>query len=196
MTPTPDPPPSAPARPRLTGLLLAAGAGRRMGRPKALVHDDDGTSWLVRSIEVLRDAGCGEVTVVVGAAAEEVRPLVTDGVRVVVAEDWREGMGASLRAGLRSLSAGEAALVTLVDLPDVSAEVARRVAGHTGSGVLVRAAYDGRPGHPVLLGRDHWSAIGDTVCGDTGAKDYLTAHGCVDVECGDLATGVDVDRPC
>jgi hypothetical protein len=85
------------------GLLLAAGAGRRMGMPKALVSDDSG-SWLQRGVATLRDGGCSRVTVVLGAEAERARALMEGlDVSVVVAEDWAQGMGASLRAGLRSL---------------------------------------------------------------------------------------------
>ena len=83
-----------------TGLLLAAGAGRRMGRPKALVD-----TWLVDAVTTLREGGCARVTVVLGAGAEEARPLLEGyDVDVVVAEDWDEGMGASLRTGLQSLT--------------------------------------------------------------------------------------------
>ena len=52
------------------GLLLAAGAGSRMGRPKALVRGDDGEPWMVRSVRALTDGGCAQVTVVLGASAE------------------------------------------------------------------------------------------------------------------------------
>ena len=167
-----------------------------MGQPKALVHDPDGTSWLVRSVEVLRAAGCDDVVVVLGARAEEARSLVPSGAQVVVADDWADGMAASLRCGLRTLSDAEIAVVTLVDLPDVGPQVVRRVvAAATGPAALVRASYDGRPGHPVVLGRDHWAAIDDDVSGDQGAKTYLATHGCTLVECGDLATGADQDTP-
>ena len=117
---------------------------------------------------------------------------------MVVAEDWSEGMGASLRAGLRALAGSDAvaAVVMLVDLPDVTAEVVRHVAARvTGPGQLARASYAGRPGHPVVIGRDHWVAAADSVAGDQGARDYLASHGVVDVECGDLATGRDRDSP-
>ena len=186
------------------GLLLAAGAGSRMGRPKALVRDPDGTSWLVRSLEVLREAGCEEVVVVLGARADEARTLVPADVGVVVADDWADGMAASLRRGLRELSTdpsesnepSELAVVTLVDLPDVTSDVVRRVlATATGPRTLARASYDGVPGHPVVLGRAHWLAIADDVSGDEGAKAYLRRHGCGLVECGDLATGADQDTP-
>jgi CTP:molybdopterin cytidylyltransferase MocA len=179
------------------GLLLAAGAGTRMGRPKALVSDVDG-SWLERGVRVLDDGGCDGVTVVLGArSAEAVAFLDGLGVDLVIAHDWESGMSASLRAGLQGLPAeATAALVLLVDLPDVTADVVRRVL-ETGVGprALARATYDGRPGHPVLLGRQHWAGVIDTATGDRGARDYLESHDHLTVECGDLASGVDVDRP-
>ena len=181
------------------GLLLAAGAGRRMGGPKALRVDADGTSWMVRSARALLDGGCSDVTIVLGAAADEAAPLLARlEVSVVVADDWAEGMGASLRTGLWALdgSAADVAVVSLVDLPDVGPEVvARLLTAGTGADLLARAAYGGRPGHPVLLGRDHWGAIADQASGDAGARDYLAAREVTLVECGDLATGVDRDSP-
>jgi CTP:molybdopterin cytidylyltransferase MocA len=156
------------------GLLLAAGAGRRMGMPKALVTDDRGP-WLVRGVEVLQDGGCRRVT---------------------VADDWAEGMGASLRAGLRALdgSADDGVVVSLVDLPDLVPDVVARVVdAGAGPAALSRATYDGRPGHPVLLGRDHWPGVIETAVGDQGARAYLAARQVTLVECGDLATGRDVD---
>jgi CTP:molybdopterin cytidylyltransferase MocA len=201
---------------RVDGLLLAAGAGRRMGTPKALVGDDAGL-WLPRGVRALRDGGCTAVTVVLGAVVEEaVRLLAADqpasapgagpdplaaGVRVVVADDWAEGMGASLRAGLAAAAAGdaEAVVVHLVDLPDVGpAVVARLLGALAGEGrpagaALARAAYSGVPGHPVLLGRDHWAGVTAGLSGDEGARGYLRSHPTLAVECGDLATGRDVD---
>jgi CTP:molybdopterin cytidylyltransferase MocA len=189
----------------LPGLLLAAGAGTRMGRPKALVRDEAGEPWLVRGVRALRDGGCDPVTVVLGAAADEARPLLDGtGARWLVADDWAEGMSASLRAGLAALADGDATavLVSLVDLPDVHADVVRRVAARGADpadpadpATLARAAYHGRPGHPVLLGRDHWAGIVARATGDRGARDYLAARPVVLVECGDLATGRDRDTP-
>jgi len=187
------------------GLLLAAGAGRRMGGPKALLRDGDDVPFLDRAVRVLMDGGCDRVTVVLGASADDARALLHSSgwagdrsVSVTVAEGWEEGMGASLRAGLGALgdSDAEAVVVTLVDLPDVDADVLRRVVGTgTGPGALVRATYDGRPGHPVLIGRDHWAGVAATARGDHGAREYFHTHPPTPCECGDLATGRDVDRP-
>ena len=165
-----------------------------MGTPKALV---DG--WLAHGVDTLLDGGCSGVTVVLGAAVDEALALLPAGpVDHVVAEDWAEGMSASLRVGLSSLSGtdAEAAVVLLVDLPDVGAPVVSRLLGPgAGADALARASYDGRPGHPVLLGRDHWDGVAATARGDEGARAYLAAHDVALVECGDLATGQDVDRP-
>ena len=179
------------------GLLLAAGAGRRMGRPKALVRGDDGEPWLVRAVRVLADGGCTQVEVVLGAAADEALPLlVGTGASAVVAADWDEGMSASLRAGLAAAGGtdADAVVVSLVDLPDVGADVVRRLLGsEVDAGTLRRASYAGRPGHPVVLGREHWAGVAAEATGDRGARDYLAAHDAEVVECGDLATGRDVD---
>lgn len=182
------------------GLLLAAGAGTRMGQPKALVHDG-GESWLRSGVRALADGGCDRVTVVLGAASDEGR-LLLEGVDVgaevdvVVADDWKAGLSASLRAGLGALadSEADAVAVTLVDLPDVTGAVVGRVlAGRGGPDSLARATYHGRLGHPVVIGRDHWRPLVDSLRGDHGARDYLVTHEAELVECGDLATGRDVD---
>ena len=196
-----DPPSSGGERsPAAHGLLLAAGGGRRMGVPKALVHDPDGTSWLLRSVQALREGGCREVTVVLGARADEAGALLDgSGARLVVAADWAEGLAASLRAGLASLDPTTAtlAVVLLVDLPDVGADVIRRVREVANGRVeaLARATYSGSPGHPVVIGAAHWQGAIAASTGDAGARGYLAGRAVELVECGDLATGRDRDTP-
>jgi CTP:molybdopterin cytidylyltransferase MocA len=181
------------------GLLLAAGEGRRMGTPKALLYDGQGRSFLERSLAVLREGGCDDVRVVLGAEADRAAAMLRGRAAVVVAEDWAEGMGASLRAGLAAAAETDArcALVNLVDLPDVGPQVVERLLAKAGADEesLARAAYDGVPGHPVLLGRAHWDGVAESARGDRGARDYLREHPPLVVECGDLATGRDVDTP-
>jgi nicotine blue oxidoreductase len=168
-----------------------------MGRPKALV-ELDGEPLVRRSLRVLADAGCSPLHVVLGAAADEVRAVLPPGVTATVAPGWESGMGASLRAGLSVLPHDvDAVLVHLVDLPGVTAAaVARLVAAASGPDTLLRAAYDGRPAHPVLLGRAHWAGVHEAAEGDAGARGYLGGRaGVVLVECGDVAAPEDVDTP-
>lgn len=184
---------------RTAGLLLAAGQGRRAGGPKALRVDDAGQPWVVNAVRVLRDGGCGDVYVVAGAGADKVLAVLADeDVRVVVAADWAQGMGASLRAGLAAVgrTSAQVACVHLVDLPDVGADVvARLLRSASGPDTLARAGYAGEPGHPVLLGRTHWPAVTAGAVGDRGARDLLAQRSARLVDCSDLAGGGDVDGP-
>ena len=181
----------------VAGLVLAAGAGRRMGGPKALVRDPDGTPWVVLAARTLIDAGCTPVLVVVGAASPRVRAVLAgEPVEVVEATDWQEGMGASLRAGLAALAEHVAPLAVVilpVDVPSLTADVVRRTAAGAAAHSLGRAVFHGTPGHPVLIGRDHWEAVATTAVGDQGARAYLAHHSTNQIECSDLANGADVD---
>lgn len=155
---------------------------------------------MCRALDVL--AGCDETLVVLGAAADQVEAVLPAGTRTVVNPRHVDGMGSSLAVGLAALSDRrvDAALVMLVDLPDVTRAVADRMTGYArncadGPAVLVRAAYAGRPGHPVLIGRAHFEGVRTGATGDAGARNYLRNHPPVLLECGDIGGGRDVDTP-
>lgn len=177
---------------KVAGLVLAAGAGRRYGGPKAF-------DFLQQALTALRDGGCDGVFAVLGAAAGEVRAAVDlTGVEVVENPGWDEGMGSSLRAGLAAVAdaGGYAAVcVHLVDMPGVTGPAVARVLALAAPGRLARASFAGVPGHPVLVGREHWAGVRAAATGDRGAREYLKEHSAevVLVECGDIADGRDVD---
>ncbi|MEU7924284.1 nucleotidyltransferase family protein [Micromonospora sp. NPDC049107] len=180
------------------GLLLAAGAGRRLGQPKALLPYRR-RPLVEHAAGLLTAAGCRPVLVVLGAQADQIRAR-TRLPEVVVNDDWASGMGSSLRAGLDSLASSPAAavVVTLVDQPGLTPEAVRRVARDATAESLAMATYrDGRRGHPVLLGRDHWPGVAEAATGDRGARDYLRAHATAVqlVDCADVADDTDVDLP-
>ncbi|WP_245633089.1 nucleotidyltransferase family protein [Luteipulveratus mongoliensis] len=181
------------------GILLAAGAGRRFGGPKALV-EIDGEPMVLRALRALREGTVDPVLVVVGAHAAEVSALLAGATAVVINPDWDEGMSSSLRAGLNAVERldprPDAVLLHLVDLPWVGAEAVRRLSAVAGPEVIARAAYDGVPGHPVVIGREHWAAVAAGATGDKGARSWLAGRSDVLlVECGDIARGQDVDTP-
>jgi CTP:molybdopterin cytidylyltransferase MocA len=154
--------------------------------------------WLLRALDVL--GGCDEIVVVVGALADTVAGLLPDGVVAVTNHAHADGMGSSLRTGLDALadSDTQAALVMLVDLPDVTRAVADRLAtafrkSIVPAGILARAGYVGEPGHPVLIGQDHYAGVIQEAAGDAGARAYLTTHHVQVIECGDIGGGRDVD---
>ena len=166
------------------------------------MHHADGVPWVERAARRLVHGGCAPVVVVVGARAAEAAALVPPGLvppaDVVEAAGWSEGMGASLRAGLVALAARaplpDAVLVALVDTPGMTVDVVRRVAAaaELGPSVLARAAFDGDPGHPVLLGRNHWAGTGGGH-GGRGGPGVLSARPVTLIECGDVGRGADVN---
>lgn len=177
----------------VAGLVLAAGAGRRFGGPKALATID-GERLVDRAVRTVRDGGADPVYVVAGAA-----PLAVAGAVVVDNPDWVTGMGSSLRAGLAALpDDSDAVLVVLVDQPGLTAAAVARLldtAGRTGPDTVAVATYGGQQRHPVALGRHHWTEVSDRAVGDVGARPFLAAHPdlVTPVECGDVADARDLD---
>lgn len=161
----------SPDRMKIVGVVLAAGAGTRFGGPKALARrgQDRFVEIVVRA---LQQAGIGQVIVISGAWDGEVV-----GAEVVHNPQWSEGISTSLRLGLESAAGrgADAALITLVDLPDLTADQVARILATPGE--LVQASYDGQPGHPVKVGRAHFAAMAAAVEGDRGARHYLLTHG-------------------
>jgi CTP:molybdopterin cytidylyltransferase MocA len=184
--------------PVVAGLVLAAGGGRRYGKPKALV-EYEGSLLVERAVRTAR-AVCDPVLVVLGAQAVEVWERADlDGAVVLANRDWETGMASSLRTGLEGLRGlpgrVDAALVLLVDMPGITPAALTRVAHEARPDALAVATYDGLHGHPVLLGRDHWAGVAATAAGDEGARRYLAAHDVVEVDCTGLADPADLDVP-
>ena len=183
----------------VAGLLLAAGAGRRYGMPKALVPHGDGL-LVEHGLGTLRDGGASPIVVVLGARHEEIEDRADlAGAVVIINEDWPTGMGSSLRAGLTALGSTDvdAVAVLLVDTPGITSGAVRRITDRGGPSALVAATYGGELGHPVLLGRDHWRGVIEAAVGDRGARPYLRAHrdDLVLIACDDVASGEDIDTP-
>jgi CTP:molybdopterin cytidylyltransferase MocA len=172
-------------------VVLAAGEARRFGGRKQLALLD-GRPLLAHAVEL---AAPWDPVVVLGAHADEVRPVVAEGVRVVVAEDWAEGQAASLRAGVRAVGDVDWLLVLLGDMPFVTRPAVEGVLAARGEDVdAVRATYDGRGGHPVLLGRRVLDGI-PSLQGDTGARELLARARVRAFEAGQLCNPTDIDTP-
>jgi nicotine blue oxidoreductase len=188
---------------RTTAVLLAAGAGTRLGLgPKALLRFRGRTLVEVLA-DVLLAGGCREVVAVLGADAETVR-AATDlsRHRVIDNPDWAGGMGSSFRAGVAAAAPEDHVLIALVDQPGLTAEtVARLLASHR-PGRVTAAAYRGtdrklRRGHPLLLDSSLRAEAADSATGDAGARHFLQGHPeLIDlVDCSDLSGGEDLDTP-
>lgn len=177
--------------PLVAGLVLAAGGGSRFGSSSKLLADLHGrplVEWAVRAQCAV--PALERVVVVLGAHAGEVAARVRFGrAETVLCSEWRSGQAASLRRGVTELAGAGKVIVTLGDAPLVTPEVIARFVDEP---PRTRAAYDGRPGHPVVLGPEELAAL-SSLTGDRGARDLLRGGRLVEV--GHLCSGRDVDTP-
>ncbi|HET7293015.1 MAG TPA: selenium cofactor biosynthesis protein YqeC [Vicinamibacteria bacterium] len=162
--------------PVVHGLVLAAGASTRMGRPK-LPLPLGGEPLVACAVKPLLDAGLSRVVVVLGADADAVRSALPRLPEIVAVENasWRAGMASSLRAGLAACAGADAALVVLGDQPSVTAAVVARVLAAAPGRPLVVAEHGGRVVHPILLGRELFREL-DALEGDVGAREVVRRH--------------------
>ncbi|MCX6499460.1 MAG: nucleotidyltransferase family protein [Arthrobacter sp.] len=184
-----------------TAVLLAAGAGTRLGLgPKAVLPFRGQT--LVEVIgDVLLSGGCREVVVVLGAEAAEVQAS-TDLTRfvTVVNPRWQSGMASSLLSGAAAVDPSDHLLVALVDQPGLTKPTVRRLLAHHRPGRVTAAAYRDhlgrlRRGHPLLFDVGLRVDACASATGDAGARVFLASHPeLIDlVDCTDESTGEDLD---
>lgn len=185
-------------------VILAAGASSRMGTPKAaLTLHHPGDTFVGRLVLRFVEAGIPDIVIVTGAAVDAVRRAagrVRPPVRFEHNQRWHDGQVTSIVAGLRPRAGDrlEAALVTLVDTPLVSADTIARVL-HTWRvrrAPIVRPARGDHHGHPVLFDQ---TLFGELEAADVrvGAKAVVRAHAerIVNVPVDDPGAFVDVDTP-
>lgn len=160
-------------------MILAGGTSSRMGRPKQTLRLR-GRPLLQHPIDAAEAAGIGEIVVVLGHAADDVRASITlpAAARFVVNPSFDSGQASSLRAGLDALSPRvQAAIVLLGDQPGISPEAIGAVAAthERGGPPIVQASYRGHASHPVLLSREVWEEV-RSARGDVGAREVIAAH--------------------
>jgi CTP:molybdopterin cytidylyltransferase MocA len=175
----------------IAGLILAAGAGTRFGDESKLLAELDGRPLLEYAVAAqCAVAELERIVIVLGAHAHELLERVDlRRAEPVICADWHTGQAASLRCGASALAAAGAGkvIVTLGDEPLLTPALIGRFVDQPGGS---RAAYDGRPGHPVVLGAAQLQALSE-LTGDRGARSLL--HGGSVIECGHLGSGRDVD---
>jgi molybdenum cofactor cytidylyltransferase len=187
----------------IPAVVLAAGKSTRMGRTKATLQLGSSDTFLTRIIRTFQEAGADDVVVVIGHDATLVQESVaTRGLRsrFVVNRDYEHGQLSSVLAGLEAIDKPgvRAFLLTLVDVPLVSAQTVRRVVEHyrrTGA-PIVRPVRGSLHGHPVLLDRAifHLLRRADPA---VGIKPVVRTHASPegDLEIDDDGSYIDVDTP-
>ena len=178
-------------------VILAAGRGSRLEteHAKPLV-EYRGRALVAWALDAALASGCAPVRLVVGHEADAGAALAPEGVAVVRAPSWSDGISQSLRAALAALEPDAevtAVCVGLADQPRVGAEAYRRLAtaGAQGAEIAV-AVYAGVRQNPVLLARSVWSDAG-ALTGDEGARQLMRTRAVVEVDCTGTGDPADVD---
>jgi CTP:molybdopterin cytidylyltransferase MocA len=174
----------------IAALLLAAGESTRMGRLKALLPWR-GTTLLEYALAELGSARVDAVVVVLGHAADELRPLVERaGARAVLNPRYREGRATSIAAGVAALPPGTGhLLVASVDQPRPRRVVDDLIAAHVSAGAPIsRAVHRGRHGHPTIFASALLDELRRVDEATEGMKSVLRAHA-------DAIQDVEIDDP-
>jgi molybdenum cofactor cytidylyltransferase len=181
-----------------SAVILAAGSSRRMGAPKQLLLLD-GRPLLQHVLNNVRASEVDDIVVVLGASAEAIQGQIDlHGVRVIVNENYQQGMGTSLKAGISAVTPDtDAALIILADQPFVrSSTLSRLIAEHSVSKAeIVIPTYRGFRGNPVLLDRSVFPEV-LKLGGDIGCRAIFGDHpqGIVKLAVDDIGILLDIDR--
>ncbi len=168
-------------RPRIAGIILAAGLSSRMAPDnKLLTHLPSGKPMIAEVVDKVLASSASPVIVVTGHQAEKIKEaLAGRPVRFVDASDYRDGMAASLRAGVSALAGSMgAALICLGDMPLLDAATLNKIidAYDPAEGrEIVLPVFDGQRGNPVLWGQRFFPEL-LSLAGDAGARQILHRH--------------------
>ena len=193
---------TAPQRPTVAAVLLAAGAARRMGGRDKLLEPVDGAP-LLRTLVARLGASAVDEVVCVLRPDDPGRRAALEGTRARIVPNPRaaEGMGTSIAAGIGALGPEvDAAVILLGDMPEITgADVDQLVAAfdpEEGRAIVRAVGPDGTGGHPVLFGRRFFEALRGLE-GDRGARAILDEHPdfVVDVTFAGRAAETDLDTP-
>jgi len=181
----------------LHAIVLAAGASTRFGSPKQLVRVA-GRPLLHSALARAADVAGSAVSVVLGAHAAELTPLLTHSqALIVINRDWREGIASSIRAGVSRLPPScNAVLLMLADQAAVTAEDLKRLvsAWRRQPDYIVAARYGMTTGVPAVFPRSVFSDLA-ALRGDTGARALLQRNPDRVVRVPMASAAIDIDTP-
>jgi molybdenum cofactor cytidylyltransferase len=162
---------------RVSGLVLAAGGSRRLGRPKQLLPFGEAT-LLDAVLDVARASPLDQLVVALGGAADDVRERVDlHGAEVVVNDGFGAGCSSSIAAALDVVDPAADVLVLLLgDMPGVRPETVRALLEARGDAQLGACRYDDGRGHPLAFARSAFGALAG-LHGDRGVWRLLDAAG-------------------
>ncbi len=183
----------------ISAILLAAGESKRMGQPKQLLPFR-GSTLLGQIVENLLQSQAAETIVVLGSQAEEIiRQIAREPVRIVVNQEFEQGMSSSIKCGLSHISeAADGVMIVLGDQPLIEKEtidllIERHRQSERG---IILPVYNGIRGHPVIFAMKYKDEL-MRLTGDIGGKQIVERHPSdvleVEVDSESVVTSIDAE---
>ena len=164
---------------RIAGVVLAAGASRRMGQQKLLLPWGPGNTILGTVLDAVAEAELDQILLVSGADRMEIEAIAREkGINVVYNPRYLQGQSTSLQCGLTALSADTAAMFILGDQPYITRDILSTLATayrQRGGIIVAPRTPDGRRGHPVVFSPLVFSEL-RALTGDVGGRSVVEAH--------------------
>ena len=180
-----------------TGILLAAGQGKRFGTNKLLHPLVDGLPMAVVAARPLKSVLARSLAVVADAQSELAGSLAQEGLQIIPNPRAAEGMGTSIACGVAASPDANGWVIALADMPCIPAAVIRAVVEGLERGAdIIAPVCKGRRGHPVGFSARHAHALMQ-LQGDAGARGIIAANSASLelVETSDAGILVDIDSP-
>lgn len=181
---------------RIAAIILAAGAGTRMGGRVKQLLPWRGKTLIEHAIAIATSSQVNETIVVLGAHVESIRPVVAKlPARVVWNRFWEDGQATSIRAGLNALAPEiDAAIFINADQPLLTTDVIDAMVQRyrETDAAIIAAEYAGRRGSPVLFDRQHFAELAN-LQGEQGGRALFAQYSIERVEFADARLGIDID---
>ena len=188
-------------KPKIAGMVMAAGKSTRMGVVNKLLAKIDGKTMISHAVQTLHKSGAKPIIVVTGYESERIREeLKTSDVIFVHNTSYADGLSSSLKTGIRNIPDDcNAVIISLGDMPKVNTNhiklLIEAYSADTGRAICT-PTWNGKRGNPVLWANRFFAEM-EEIEGDIGAKQLLSNNSEIvhEVEMPDNGILIDIDSP-
>ena len=181
----------------ITALVLAAGNSSRMGDRNKLLLTFNDQAMVSHVVDQLELSKVDQIIVVTGNEAEKVAASISQKVKFIHNPDYNEGLSASVKAGLSSLSNDtDAVMICLGDMPYITSNIYNKLIAAFERGKIIAPTSNGKTGNPLMFSSDYFDEF-EKLSGDKGARVLLKQYPekIIEIDVGSDSIFQDIDTP-